>query len=553
VLRPRHALGLASLLAACDASPAPPGSAPDAALTDLGKPTDRPDVPAPDVPAPDVPRPDVSAIDTSAPDVPVPDAGPPGCLSLRGAELLPAPGRELGPHTAQSLAYDIARGALVLAPATRPGPFVEDRPLPRGALDADGFVMDGWWYLLGGQTDATHTSTELLAAPVQPDGTLGPWAARTPYPLALLDHITLAHAGRVYLTGGAQDLGGDNVRQLVAARFGSPAGGDIPRWTDAPDNPVRRFGHEAVLAAGFLYTLGGDDGDRATDDVSVATVLPDGSLAPWRRTSPLPDGVNQFLAGAGTAGHLWALGGCRRKDCETVSNIERRVFVADILPDGALSPWRLAGMLPLANYDQKAVVTGGRVVMVGGRAGGRSRCGDAGGDNYDGVWWAELLPDGALGPWESGAALGVALPRVRSDQVMRVDHLGQLWVLGGRTSCVGAETADRNNTFPREVWRSTAIALPGRARVGHWLSGTLAPASGHVTALRWDGGGEGITVRVRYTRDATPEAWTAWTTPTAARTVPLGDGVRRVQVLATFSGDGADTPALRSITLDCAP
>ncbi len=101
-------------------------------------------------------------------------------------------------------------------------------------------------------------------------------------------------------------------------------------------------------------------------------------------------------------------------------------------------------------------------------------------------------------------------------------------------------------------WR-TAVALPGRARVGHWLSGALALASDHAAALRWDADGAGITVRVRFTRDATPEAWTAWTTPTAARTVPLGDGARRVQVLAAFSGDGASTPALRSVTLDCAP
>lgn|GEM_PF-1605720 len=552
MLRPPVALSLVALVAACDASPAPADAGRDASITDLGKPADRPgptDAPTVDVPPSiDIP----TAVDVS-PDVPAVDSGPPGCLSVRGAALLPTPGRELGPHTAQSLVYDAALGGLVLAPSTRPGPFVEDRPLPRGALDADGFVMDGWWYLLGGQTDATHTSTELLAAPVQADGTLGPWSARTPYPLPLLDHIVLAHAGRAYLTGGAQDLGGDNVRQLAAARWSSPSAGDIPLWNTAPDNPVRRFGHEAVITAGFLYTLGGDDGDLATDDVSVATVLPDGTLGPWRRTTPLPDGVNQFLAGAGTSRHLWALGGCRRKDCETVSNIERRMFVADIQADGALSTWRLAGQLPVANYDQKAVVTGGRVVMAGGRAGGRSRCGDSGGDNLDGVWWAELLPDGTLGPWESGASIGVSLPRVRSDQVMRVDHLGQLWVLGGRTSCVGAETADRNNTFPREVWRSPAVTLPGRARVGHWLSGPLTPASGHTASLRWDAEGE-VTVQVRFERDTSPDTWSAWTiAPTSARSMPLGDGVRRVQVLATFAGDGASTPSLRSVTLDCAP
>jgi len=150
--------------------------------------------------------------------------------------------------------------------------------------------------------------------------------------------------------------------------------------------------------------------------------------------------------------------------------------------------------------------------------------------------------------------MGVSLPRVRSDQVMRVDHLGQLWVMGGRTSCVGAETADRNNTFPREVWRSPAVTLPARARVGHWLSGPLAVASGRVTSLRWDADREGITVQVRLERDSAPDTWSAWTTaPASARSMPLGDGVRRVQVLATFAGDGASTPGLRSVTLDCAP
>jgi hypothetical protein len=229
------------------------------------------------------------------------------------------------------------------------------------------------------------------------------------------------------------------------------------------------------------------------------------------------------------------------------------MFVADLQTDGTLSAWRLAGQLPVANYDQKVVVTGGRVVMAGGRAGGRSRCGDAGGDNYDGVWWAELRPDGTLGPWESGAPLGVALPRVRSDQVMRVDHLGQLWVLGGRTSCIGAETADRNNTFPREVWRSASVTTSGRARVGSWLSGPLTVPSGRATSLRWDADGE-VTVQVRFERDAAPNTWNAWTiVPTSARSMPLGDGVRRVQVLATFAGDGVVTPALRSVTLDCAP
>ena len=103
------------------------------------------------------------------------------------------------------------------------------------------------------------------------------------------------------------------------------------------------------------------------------------------------------------------------------------------------------------------------------------------------------------------------------------------------------------------MWRSAAVTLPGRARVGHWLSGPLTPASGRVTSLHWDADGE-VTVQVRFERDAAPDTWNAWTiAPTSARSMPLGFGVRRVQVLATFAGDGVSTPSLRSVTLDCAP
>ncbi|MDB4929138.1 MAG: hypothetical protein JWM10_1622, partial [Myxococcaceae bacterium] len=69
--------------------------------------------------------------------------------------------------------------------------------------------------------------------------------------------------------------------------------------------------------------------------------------------------------------------------------------------------------------------------------------------------------------------------------------------------------------------------------------------------LRWDG--DGVTVQTRVERDAAPNAWSAWSAPTAERTIALGDGVRRVQAMAVFTGDGTATPALRSVALDCAP
>lgn len=497
-------------------------------------------------------RADVALAPDVASDRAAADLGP-ACLALRGAaELLPAHLRGTALATATDMEPDLARDAVVLARRVHPGAFVADAPMPRGAQDGDGFVHDGWLYMLGGQRESVAETAEasLLAAPIGADGRLGAWREGSPFAFGLEDHIALVHASRVYLTGGAQSLGMDRWRQQRASWTGAASGGDV-RWTAAPENPVARMGHEAVIAAGFLYTIAGDDGDMATDDVSYAPILPDGSLGPWRSTAPMLGGALQFLAGIGTSRRVYALGGCRHKDCERAENIERRVFVADVAPDGSLGAWRVGGTLPVANFDHKALLLGGRVIVTGGRPGGTGRCGDVGGDNYRDVWWSDLAPDGSLGPWRGGASSGAVMPARRSDHSLRADHLGNVWIWGGRTSCPDGTTRDANLDFPRDTWRAPLVVDAGFARSGSWLSGPLRVAGSALRMARVSAEGA---VRVRY-RAATalaPNAWSPWVDAPAS-TLALPEATAVVQLLVDAEGDGATTPALQSVEVYCAP
>ncbi|MCC7539205.1 MAG: hypothetical protein IT379_23485, partial [Deltaproteobacteria bacterium] len=434
-----------------------------AACGDDDGPASMPDAGVPDAPTPPPPPDDSGTGDDGTTD----DGGalpPEGCVSLRGAgALLSGFARQTGAASVVSMIPDVAADAVALAPVQAFGALEESTPLPHGAHDSAGWYHDGWLYTLGGQDDGPVNLDTLWAAPLDATGTLGAWQAGTAFPILILDHSVRMHGGRAYLTGGGQCNASGICRQQTASYVADPRDGDVGAWLAQTENPHRRMGHDAVIAAGFLYTIGGDDGDVSTDDVSFAPILPDGSLGPWRMTTPTPEGGLQFLAAAATSRHVYIVGGCRRKDCFRTTNIEDRVFVADVAADGALGEWRVAAMLPVRTFDPAVMVHGGRLVVSGGRPGGFGRCGDFGGDESDEVWFADVMPDGSLGPWTGGAAEGSVMPRPRSDHNILVvwhepfDATGDVWMWGGRTSCVEGEDRSWDLEYPPSVWRAPLV------------------------------------------------------------------------------------------------
>lgn len=478
---------------------------------------------------------------------------PTGCVSLRGAAaLLPGFARQTGAASVVSMVPDTASDSVALAPVQTFGAFEDSTALPLGAHDSAGWYHDGWLYTLGGQDDGPVELDDLWAAPLSEDGTLGDWQSGTAFPIVILDHIVRMHGGRAYLTGGGMCNDAGICRQQVASYVADPSGGDVTSWIAQPDNPHRRMGHDAVFAAGFLYTIGGDDGDVSTDDVSFAPILPDGSIGEWQSTTPTPEGGIQFLAAAGTARHVYLVGGCRRKDCFRTTNIEDRVFVADVAADGTLGEWRVAAMLPGRTFDPGVLIHGGRLVVSGGRPGGIGRCGDFGGDESTEVFWADILPDGSLGAWGGGAAEGATMPRPRSDHNSVVvwtepfDDAGFLWIWGGRTSCFGDERRPWDQIYPPSVWRAELVSSGAFAQSGSWMSGPLVAPAGDATSVRIDGEGT-LRLRVRTFDGAT---WGAWSEPSSERTIPVTGG-NTIQVLVEAEGDGASPARLRSVDVDC--
>ncbi len=146
-----------------------------------------------------------------------------------------------------------------------------------------------------------------------------------------------------------------------------------------------------------------DDCNGAVDDGCVSPVL-----GPWVETTALPHTSDEVPALA-VGGRLYVIAPHERADGRT-----SKVWVADVLRDGALSPWRETTPYPDA-VDGHAVATfGGRVYVAGGTGAGRT------------LRMARVLAGGSLGAWQATEQL----PEGRSNHAL-VAHAGHLYVIGG--------------------------------------------------------------------------------------------------------------------------
>lgn len=121
-----------------------------------------------------------------------------------------------------------------------------------------------------------------------------------------------------------------------------------------------------------------------------AQILPDGSLGPWQLAGNLAVPRYQSVAVA-AGGYLYLLGGSPIGG-GIIANIER----AAVMADGSLGPWTQIAPLPVARTVHAAATTSSHVYVLGGAVG------DA---TYKSVIYAKVLPDGSLGSWEPTSSL----------------------------------------------------------------------------------------------------------------------------------------------------
>ncbi len=162
----------------------------------------------------------------------------------------------------------------------------------------------------------------------------------------------------------------------------------VKSWKTEPSFHYPRRAPAAVAYQGFLYIVGGIDGNnRYIHTVEYTTINKDGSLAPWKTTTALKEGrfYNTVIA---AKGYLYAIGGgsgTPGSDNYPIASIEQ----AKINADGSLGEWRVISQLLTPRRGLKTILYQNTLYAIGG---------------YDGRFLKSterttIQPDGRLGPW----------------------------------------------------------------------------------------------------------------------------------------------------------
>ena len=239
-------------------------------------------------------------------------------------------------------------------------------------------VANGYIYVIGGETFSA-TLDGVRYGLIQADGTVQSWKTESDYPLpvARSKHASFVYGSKLFVAGGWDGVAplADVRRAPVSAVDGSVSSDWTLSNLARPLSPPRHS-HTSVVHNGFLYVVGGDDGDGPLDTAQYAPISPGGQLSgDWADATPLPDpraGHASFVHN----GHLYVLGGT------SASGVyEDDVFYAKINGDGSLGSWSSTTPLKSAREGLAAVNYGISVYVLGGR-GTSTRSND--------VWYAQF-------------------------------------------------------------------------------------------------------------------------------------------------------------------
>jgi N-acetylneuraminic acid mutarotase len=214
--------------------------------------------------------------------------------------------------------------------------------------------------------------------------------------------------GRVYLAGGEGPSG--SIRTTVYyATF--QADGSLSAWSTATSLPQPRHYHAMVEANGYLYTIGGYTvgGLLTQNTIEYAPINSNGSLGSWSATN-LPVALGSPMAVV-SGGRLYVLGGHNGSAHQTT------VYYATVNADGSLGSWNTTTSLPQGLSWGGAVVANGRIYTTGGATNSGQTAA---------TYSAVINANGTLGSWNTLSSL----PKAIANHVL-LRNGNNLYVAGG--------------------------------------------------------------------------------------------------------------------------
>ncbi len=409
-----------------------------------------------------------------------------------------------------------------IAPDGTLGPFeLLEQRLAEGRADANSIVSGNQLYVYGG-SPVQSTSTNVQAAPIQPDGTLGPFAIvpdvslrypRTGFASAVIgdglylfggneggtytvdrapiladgtlgtfegtgvgllrSQVAVAIAGNsAYVIGG---VGLDPV--LHASINLSAAIGSSVETTSELDTAVSSSG--LVTSATAVYLLGGVTASGGFSDGVQAGAITDGIVGDFAPVAGSQLVTARAELGTLVVGNLvYVIGG------DTAAGQVGSIEVATIGDDGSLGPFTTVGSALVTPRSQFATAVidrnaGSFLLVLGGVA--------ANGTTLDTIEQAQILPDGTLGTFSVVGQM--TTPRRGHSAMVTMMGTNEMVFLIGGTNATGAlddierGTVDRTTQsfFGTFTVPNTGLTV---ARAGQ----SIAVFGDHVYVLGGDGG-----------------------------------------------------------------
>lgn len=343
---------------------------------------------------------------------------------------------------------------------------------PVGRTEANGAVVNGRLYLLGGFT----SSLKAMARSDVYDPASNTWSGRAAMPEPLTHAPAVVDGTTIWLLGGYL---GDHPGGATAHVWKYDTARNT--WSRGPDLPAPRGAGGAAIAGRTLHFFGGTNRPSGTihdtDQADHWTLPLDGGTS-WTRRAPLPNPRNH-LAGVGLHGKVYAVGGQHGHDEHSGNQASVHVF------DPAAGAWSALPDLPVArsHITASALVRDGRLVVLGGTENGNVASDDVFSFDPQARQWVRLpsLPAGRKTPvaglvgdailvatgsgssttwsgspggrWEVGPGMPVALGEVAGG------------IVGGSLYLVGeGSAATLAHDLATGAWRS---GLAQRPYIGH--------------------------------------------------------------------------------------
>ncbi len=370
-----------------------------------------------------------------------------------------------------------------------------------------------------------------------PYAMLGSWTSANG-PVNTLYHAAASvYNGKVYVSGGrgqadSYSSGSTNDTTLSTIHYGNIlSDGSIEKWD--PDKlvnlPQPTYGHASVVVNGRLYILGGRTGlstSTTLDEVYWGKIFGhDGQIKAlykpntWTAVAPLPrplyrPAVFQF------EGRIYVIGGQ-----DTTGVAQDRIYFAMVQPNGDIpqGSWQQNALnLPTPLSGHSALVSNGRVYVVGGSTTGESR--DVQGQVYVGTI------DPVTGQVVTLQAT-TPLPDPTFDAAAAISG-GKIWVCGG-----SASSTARASVYYAGIDPATGlIPAAGTPNLETWTRGTDLPTpvmwhslvayNGHLIVVGGtnNAGSQKQTFTTTLIRNN--QHLTSWVPTTPLFLSPYGSGIR---------------------------